>query len=113
GLHLVPDLGLDESFVRAVVADAPVDDVALVVGVLQHPVHARQPEGARRPFRGGNAAQPFLYELLPDLREAVVSGGVCLECPLHERGTFGVDLDASDLASELVTMQGVAIPDRG
>lgn len=56
GLDSVPALGLDEPFVCAVVADAPVDDITLVVGVLQHAVHAGQSEGTRGAFRAWHAA---------------------------------------------------------
>ena len=42
GLNLIPLLGRDERVVRALVGDAPVDHVALVVRVRQEPVHRGQ-----------------------------------------------------------------------
>lgn len=113
GLDSVPALGLDEPFVCAVVADAPVDDITLVVGVLQHAVHAGQSEGTRGAFRAWHAAQTALREFGADLGEAVVPGSIGGERPLHERGTLIVDLDVADFAAEVVTVQGVAVSDRG
>ncbi|MDO4254655.1 MAG: hypothetical protein Q4C81_05850 [Kocuria sp.] len=47
GLHLVPNFWFDEPFVCPVVTDTPVDDISLVVGVLQHSMHARKPQRSR------------------------------------------------------------------
>ncbi len=60
GLELVPDLGRNERRVVALVADASVDDIALVVRVGQEPVDGGCRQRLRWPLRRVQAAQPAL-----------------------------------------------------
>nr|WP_295688671.1 hypothetical protein [uncultured Brevibacterium sp.] len=109
GLNSVPDLGRDQGFVDAVVAGAAEPDAALVVGVGEHFVDRRQHRRLGGPLRGGHGRQTPVDQLLTQADRGVVTGGVGLERPSHQRGTVGVHLDGADLAAEFVAAGDVEV----
>ncbi|MCO5311634.1 MAG: hypothetical protein M9952_01670 [Microthrixaceae bacterium] len=111
GLDLVPDLGRHERRVVALVAGAPVDDIALVVRVGQEAMDGGHGQGLRRPLRRGQAAQSARGEFVVELADAPVPGGVCLEGPLDHGRALGVEFDGAELASHLVALADVEVAD--
>ncbi|WGP06171.1 hypothetical protein QFE97_00055 [Bacillus subtilis] len=113
GLDLVPDLRRHEHGVGALVAGAAVDDIALVVGVGQQPVHRGDRQRLRWPLRGGHADQAPGGQFVVELADGPVAGGVGLERPLDQRCAFGVEFDGANLTAHLVAGTDVEVADGG
>lgn len=98
-LHLGPHGRVHEPVVGAQVPGALVDDVALVVRVAEHPLQGGHPDRLGGPLRGGQAGQSAGGELVGQVGQGTVAGGVCLERPRDQRRAFGVHGDGADLAA--------------
>ncbi|GMA24925.1 hypothetical protein GCM10025864_26840 [Luteimicrobium album] len=111
GLHLIPDLGRNERVVRALVGDAAVDHVALVVRVRQEPVHRGHRERLGRVLRRRQTQQAARGQLVVELADRPAPGSVCLVGPLDQRRPVRVELHGAYLAAQLVTDTDVEIAD--
>ncbi|MDQ4113909.1 MAG: hypothetical protein M3306_22850 [Actinomycetota bacterium] len=111
GLHLVPDLRRDQRFVRALVGDAAVDHVALVVRVRKHPVYRRHGERLGRMLGRRQTDQPARGQFFVELADGPVPGGVGLVRPLDQRRPVGIELHRAHLTAELVAGADVEVAD--
>lgn len=110
-LDLVPDLGRDQRRVVALVAGASIDHVTLVVRVRKHAVDAGHGQWLGWALRCRQAPQPPRGELVVELADAPVPGGVRLERPLDHRCPLGVEFDRAQLTSQLVTRADIEVAD--
>nr|WP_263970267.1 hypothetical protein [Gulosibacter chungangensis] len=109
-MHLVEQLPIDERFVPAEVFLALVRDDADVVRVLEHLVDLRDGDGACRAALGGAGAQASVGELVLDVLQSRLAGGVHLESEPNEGRTLFVDGDSADLAA-VDAIDGVDVAD--
>lgn len=110
-LYLVPSVIVDDGFVRAVVDDAAVHDLADVVWVAEHPVHLRIAERATDVLQCLSAPKAPLFEQVTQLRDAGLTFGVQPIRPADMFGTVGIDHDAFHLAP-LNASDGVEVAKR-
>ncbi|WP_249933769.1 hypothetical protein [Kocuria sp. 2SI] len=90
-LHTLPDLGVDDRRVIAVVDGSVVADPPDVVGVAQELEEPGLADRLGRPLRGRHRGQAAGGEIGEDLLDRGVTGGVDGECPLDQRRPLGVD----------------------
>nr|WP_246136619.1 hypothetical protein [Leekyejoonella antrihumi] len=101
-LHLLPGRGVDEGLVGSGVDDAPVVDLAFVVGVVQDLVDGGDAEWLAGPLRCRPRGQAAVGQLVEQQSDGGVALGIAEERPADEVGAFGVDLDCAVDPSQLV-----------
>ena len=111
-LHSFPSVEVEQRLMRTWVLDAFVADDADVIGVAEHGEEPRPRYRLRRAARGRQRPQPPSGDLVKQLDDGVVAGGVLLEHPTDHRTAFWVDLHRAVLPPALVTSANVQISDR-